>query len=181
MTTITLQGTPATSVIAGTTYSFQPTLTPSNASAAFTIAQKPAWANFDSNTGALRGTPAASNIGASPSITITATDGTSTSSIGPFAITVMAASPPPPTGSATLTWTAPLLNTDGTALTDLAGYHIYYGTSAGALTTQIDVAGTTATTYAITGLAPGTYYFTVTAYSSVGTESAQSNVGTKTI
>src|SRR5438309_11629995 len=36
--------------------------------------------------------------------------------------------PPPPTsGTATLSWLAPTTNTDGAALTDLAGYVIYYG------------------------------------------------------
>ena len=34
-------------------------------------------------------------------------------------------------GSMTLSWTAPTENTDGSQLNDLAGYKLYYGTSAG--------------------------------------------------
>jgi hypothetical protein len=38
----------------------------------------------------------------------------------------------PPSGTtATLTWDAPTTNADGTPLTDLAGYRIYYGTTSG--------------------------------------------------
>jgi len=34
-------------------------------------------------------------------------------------------------GSALLSWNAPSTNEDGTPLTDLAGYKIYYGTATG--------------------------------------------------
>jgi len=89
--------------------------------------------------------------------------------------------PPPMLGSATLSWTAPTQNTDGTQLTDLAGYKIYYGTTSGQLTQVISINATGSTTYVVSGLASGTYYFAVTAYASDGTESAQSDVGSKTI
>ncbi len=89
--------------------------------------------------------------------------------------------PPSNAGSATLTWVPPADNTDGTPITNLAGFHIYYGTSADALTQTINVPGPTATTYVVGDLAPGTYYFAVTAYNSSGTESTQSNIGSKTI
>ena len=81
--------------------------------------------------------------------------------------------------AATLTWTAPATNTDGTALTDLAGYNVYYGTSAGNYTNKINAGNVT--TYTVSNLAAGTYYFAVTAYSSTGQESAYSNMGSKTI
>jgi hypothetical protein len=158
-------------------------VSPSAAGVTFAIAQKPKWASFNSGTGALSGTPSAGNEGMTANITITASNGSSTASIGPFAIAVdaPAAPPPPATGSATLSWDAPTENTDGTALTDLAGYHIYYGNNAGELDLEIDLAGTASTSYVVSGLAPGTYYFAVTAYSSAGTESTESIVGTKTI
>jgi hypothetical protein len=177
---ISLTGTPPTSVVAGTAYSFQPTVTPSTAAVTFTIAQKPAWASFNASTGALSGTPAMSNQGTTANITITASEGSSSASIGPFAIAVTVPVTSA-TGSATLTWVAPTENTDGTALTDLAGYRIHYGTSASELTQEIDVAGTASTTYVVSGLAAGTYYFAVTAYSSVGSESAESDMANKTI
>jgi fibronectin type III domain protein len=75
----------------------------------------------------------------------------------------------------------PTLNTDGTPVTTLTGYHIYYGTSAGALTQSIPVSGATTASYEITGLSPGTWYFAVAADAADGTESPPSNVGSKTI
>jgi hypothetical protein len=66
-------------------------------------------------------------------------------------------------------------------VTTLTGYHIFYGTSPGALTTSIPVAGATTSSYEITGLASGTWYFAVAADAADGTESAQSNLGSKTI
>jgi hypothetical protein len=83
--------------------------------------------------------------------------------------------------SATLSWTAPTENTDGTLLTDLAGYTIYYGSSAGALTQTIQVSDASATSYEIDNLSSGTYYFAVAANASDGTESARSSVASKTI
>jgi Fibronectin type III domain len=84
-------------------------------------------------------------------------------------------------GTVTLSWIAPTGNTNGTPLTDLAGYHIHYGTSQDNLTKVIDLAGTGTTEYEVAGLAPGTYYFAVTAYTAMGTESAESDIGNKTI
>jgi len=63
----------------------------------------------------------------------------------------------------------------------LTGYHIYYGTSEGALTQSIEASGATTTSYEITGLSSGTWYFAVAADAADGTESAQSDVGSKTI
>jgi hypothetical protein len=85
------------------------------------------------------------------------------------------------TGSATLAWSSPTTNSNGTALTDLAGYHIHYGTNSGALTNVIDVSGAAASSYTVTGLTAGTWYFAVSAYTNTGLESALSNVGSKTI
>ena len=81
--------------------------------------------------------------------------------------------------SATLSWDKPLTNTDGTALTDLAGYRLYYGTGAGTYTKTVDVGNVT--TYTINTLAQGTYYFAVKAVNSSGAESDFSNEAIKTI
>jgi hypothetical protein len=85
------------------------------------------------------------------------------------------------TGTATLSWAAPTTNTDGTPVTTLTGYHVYYGTSAATLTKSVAVSGATVTTYEITGLTPGTWYFAVAADAAGGTESAMSTLGSKTI
>ena len=83
-------------------------------------------------------------------------------------------------GTATLNWAAPTQNSDGSALADLAGYKVHYGTSSGVYTQSIDIG--MVTTYQATGLAGGfTYYFVVTAYNQAGVESEPSNEGSKTI
>jgi hypothetical protein len=83
-------------------------------------------------------------------------------------------------GSATLSWKAPTTNTDGTPVTPLSGFTIYYGTSSGALSHSIS-ASATATSYEISGLAPGTWYFAIAADAKDGSHSAMSNIGSKTI
>jgi hypothetical protein len=87
---------------------------------------------------------------------------------------------PATTGSATLMWSAPTENTNGTAVTPLSGYTIYYGTTEGSLTQSVVVSGATTLTYTITGLTTGTWYFAVAADAADGTQSAMSEIGSKT-
>jgi len=84
-------------------------------------------------------------------------------------------------GSATVSWSAPTQNTDGSALTNLAGFHIYYGTSATNLSQSVQIANPGLTIYALGNLAPATWYFAVNAYTAAGAESALSNIASKTI
>lgn len=84
-------------------------------------------------------------------------------------------------GSATLSWTPPTKNTDGSRLTDLAGYKIYYGTSEKYLQRVIVVDDPSVTSYTIKNLPPFTYYFRITAYNRTGAESERSAMQTKTI
>jgi len=79
----------------------------------------------------------------------------------------------------TLSWVAPTTKVDGTPLTNLAGYKIYYGLASGAYTNVIDVGNTT--NYQIKGLDSGTYYFAVTAYDTDGNESGYSNEVSKAV
>ena len=83
--------------------------------------------------------------------------------------------------SARLSWLAPAQNTDGTALTDISGYHIYVGTDPDSLGTILDVADATATSYTVSKLSPGTWYFAISAYNSAGADGELSNIGSKTI
>jgi Fibronectin type III domain len=168
---VRLQGTPPTSVTAGSTYSFQPTVSASSTVVIFKISGQPAWAHFDMSNGALKGTPSALDQGSTGHIVITATNATSTASLTPFTIQV---TPPKGSATATLSWTAPTENIDGTPVTDLAGYHILYGTSPSELTNTVTVAGAATTTCEISGLAEGTYYFAVVAFNSAGLDSGQS-------
>lgn len=79
------------------------------------------------------------------------------------------------TGSVSLSWTPPTENEDGTPLTDLAGYRLYYGATSGDYTAQVDITDRTATSYIVESLAPGTWYFALTAVNAAGAESAKSN------
>lgn len=74
----------------------------------------------------------------------------------------------------TLSWTAPTENTDGTPLTDLAGYKIYRSsTEGGPYTMHADVPDPEALDYVL-DLPAGLYYFVATAYNEAGTESEYS-------
>ena len=75
------------------------------------------------------------------------------------------------TGVAKLSWNP--------ALDGATGFKVYYGTSPRSYSTTINVG--MVSTYSLTGLAPGTYYFTVTAYDASGNESGYSNEASKTI
>ena len=86
-----------------------------------------------------------------------------------------------PMGSATLSWTAPTQNTDGTPLTDLAAYKFYYGTAPGDYSDMVRVDNPGITTYIIDNLLPATYYFVATAINDAGIESLFSNEAIKTV
>jgi hypothetical protein len=86
------------------------------------------------------------------------------------------------TSSATLSWIAPSTNINGSALTDLGGFKIYYGTAPDKLTSTLTLSNAGLATYVIDGLAAGTtYYFAITAVTTGGIESAESQVASKTI
>ncbi len=174
----TISGTPTTSVNVGSAYSFRPTAADADGDTlTFSISNKPAWAAFSTSNGQLSGTPSASDAGSYANIVISVGDGKASTALPAFSIAVNQAA----TKSATLSWAAPTQNTDGTTLTNLAGFRIYYGTSASALNQTIQVANPSVSTYVLDGLTPTTYYFAVRAYTSAGTESANSNVASKTL
>ena len=84
-------------------------------------------------------------------------------------------------GTATLSWDAPTSNNNGTPLTDLAGYRIYYGSSREDLNHTVQIRTIGLQTYVIEDLGPGTWYFAVRAVAANGTESTLSDIATKTI
>jgi hypothetical protein len=175
-----ISGTPPTSVMAGSGYAFQPSASdPAGKPLSFSVQNKPAWANFSIASGRLDGTPSSAQTGTYASIVISASDGTAASALPAFSVTVM--SPPVTTGSAVLGLTPPTQNSDGSALTDLAGMRVYYGTSASSLTQVLDMPGAAATTYTLSNLTSGTWYFAATAYTSGGQESSPSVTASKSI
>jgi hypothetical protein len=84
-------------------------------------------------------------------------------------------------GMATVSWDAPTITTQGTALTDLAGYRIYYGLSESELTQRVELNNVGTQTYVVDNLGTGTWYFAVKAVTSIGVESPLSEVVSKTI
>lgn len=174
----TISGTPLKSVNAGTAYLFKPTAADADGDTlTFSIANKPAWATFNTATGQLSGTPAAASVGTFSGIVIAVSDGKTSTSLAAFALSVTQVS----TGSATLSWTPPTQNTDGSQLTNLGGYRIYYGTNANSLTQTVEISNASVSTYVLSNLSPATWYFAVKSRTAAGVESDLSNVASKTI
>lgn len=121
---------------------------------------------------------------ASSASTASSTSGSSTTAgSGTTTGTGSTASSPPAASatSVTLNWTPPTENVDGSALTNLAGYDIHYGTTSGNYTQKVAVSNPGLATYVVTNLTPGTYYFSVAAVNSDGTESPLSSEVSATV
>jgi hypothetical protein len=171
-------GTPSGAVVANMPYSFTPSAAaPYGDALTFSIQNAPSWATFSTGTGEISGTPTAADVGTFSRISVSVSDGTRSSSLAQFSIVVTETA----NGSVSLTWAPPTFNTDDTALTNLAGYRIYYGNHAGALTQTIQVTNAGATDYVVGNLSPGTWYFAITALSSANTESTESAVTTTAV
>ena len=175
-----ISGTPSTSATVGAGYSFQPTASDADGNTlTYAITGRPAWASFNTATGQLSGTPASAYGGTTASnIVISVSDGTVSSALPAFSISVAA---PPATGTVTLSWTPPTTNSDGTPLVDLAGYRIVYGTASRAYTQSLAIGAPSVSSAMIEGLAQGTWFFAVKAYTASGVESDLSNEASKTI
>jgi hypothetical protein len=175
-----VSGAPATSVMVGSAYSFTPTgRDPEGRTLVWSISNLPRWATFSTVSGALRGTPSASHVGTYSNIVITASDGTNRRSLPAFSIAVNASGTA--SGSATLSWTPPTRNTNGSTLTNLAGYRIYYGTSPTSLTRTVQLSNAGLSRYVVSNLGPATWYFSIRSYTSSGAESTNSNTVSKVI
>jgi hypothetical protein len=159
--TVKISGTPSTSAEVGQFYSFTPTVVASTGSVlTYTIQNKPSWAQFSSTTGTLSGTPTAA--GTTSNIVESVSDGPVSAALPAYSIDV-AAPVTSSTGTATLSWSQPVDNTNGTPLTNLAGYVVRYGTSTSALNTQISVTSASTTSLEISNLSPAVWYFEVAA------------------
>jgi hypothetical protein len=83
-------------------------------------------------------------------------------------------------GVVTLSWQPPTENVDGSPLSDLSGYQIYYGTESRDYDAQVAVSDPRVTQQSLE-LTSGTYYLAVTAIDDQGNESGYSNEVTRTI
>jgi hypothetical protein len=85
-----------------------------------------------------------------------------------------------PGGMVTVEWQAPTQNVDGSALTDLSAFKLYYGTQSQQYTGSALIDDPNLTTYSV--LVPtGTYFVAMTAQSFSGGESGYSNELTKIV
>jgi hypothetical protein len=173
-----ISGAPATSATVGQAYSFIPNASdPDGQTLTFTIVNMPSWAQFNSATGRLYGTPASGNVGSTSNIVISASDGQDSVSLPAFSLTVVN---PVPQGSATLSWSPPTSNVDGTPVTNLAGYRVKYGQQSSNLSETLSVPSPGITSVVIENLSAGTWYFAVSAYTTANIESDLSNLAQKT-
>ena len=143
----------------------------------FEIKSKPSWANFDPDTGLLAGTPPEGSTGTFTGVQIIVSDGKTTTAMNPFSIDVVM----PAIGSAELAWQPPTTNEDGSPLTDLSGYVIRYGKTAGALDQSIRINNAGATMYVVDNLIEGTWYFSLSSVNAAGVESRPTGYVSKTI
>lgn len=175
---LTISGNPAIEVNANNTYEFTPTASgPDGESLSFSIFGLPGWADFDPATGQIIGTPGDADVGTYSGIEIMVSSEIDSATFGPFTITVQAMS----LGSVSLSWDPPTQNSDGSVLDDLAGYKIYWGTSAGNYSNSARIDNPSISTYFVENLPPGTYQFVATSLSAAGVESEFSNLVTKEV
>jgi hypothetical protein len=78
-------------------------------------------------------------------------------------------------GTALASWFSPDQNTDGSTLTDLAGYRIYYGNAPGDYDNTITIDSIGMSSYLIESLDGSDWYFAMTAFNSLGIESNYSD------
>lgn len=173
-----ISGNPATAIIYGDMYSFRPTASDADGDTlTFSIENQPSWANFSTDTGELTGQPTLGNVGTYSNILISVSDGQASASLSQFSISVNQVG----NLSTTLSWTPPTQNEDGSTLTDLAGYKIYWGTTPGSYTNSVRIDNAGISSYVVDNLVPGTYEFVATAFNASGVESVYSNPATKVV
>lgn len=154
---------------------------------AFSIQNKPTWAQFNTTTGELTGTPASQESIAD--VVITVSDGKASASLPAFSITVGTESSASPTPGSTapsgpgvaLSWNVPTQTDDGEMLQDLAGYRIHYGNNQNALVSSVEIQSAGSNSFTVQNLKPGTYFFAVRAVAANGAESKLSNIISRTV
>lgn len=167
----------AASVLVGRSLTITPEVTGRSTEAlTYSLSNGPPWLSVSPTTGELSGTPTPADVGRYERVRITVSDGRSRSS---YFITITVTETAD--ARATVSWEAPAERTDGSPLTDLAGFRIYFGEKPHNLRYVIEVADPGARSWVVTDLTPGTWYFAATAYDESGSESAHSNAVSKVI
>jgi len=105
-------------------------------------------------------------------------DGTATTSLPAFSITVAAAL----TTSVRVSWRAPATNDDGTPVSSLTGFRVFYGNVSGQYSQSLLASSPDITSVAIEGLTSSTtWYFVVKALAAGGVESDYSTEVSKAL
>ncbi len=169
-TQLAVSGEPPPEVVVEDEYSFRPETSGANGNPNFSVDNLPPWADFDPRTGELTGTPQPGDEAIYRNVTITVSDGSATATVGPFDIGVVT------TGqySVALAWQPPDERLDGSPLSDLDGYRIYYGRHDSDLNRSVEVDNPGLTSYVVDGLARGRWLFAMTAVDADGRESPRS-------
>ena len=169
----TISGTPQKNLNTGQSYSFTPTATdPNNDPLVFSVSNLPVWAQFNSQTGQISGTPGSTQAGTYNNILISVSDGKTTTSFS-FNLTVTSNNT---LANATISWNMPTSYSDGSpfAITDIGGYRLYHGTSQDNMVIVADLNNSSLLTYTFTNLTSGAHYFSVSTYNQSGIESSLS-------
>ena len=168
----TISGTPLSLTYEDTDYSFAPRAADGDGDTLlFSVANLPAWARFDPQSGRIDGRPGPTDAGSYRSIQISVSDGADTARLPAFDLLV----DPVYYAAFTLSWNPPTQNTDDSPLQNLAGFHLYWGKSTGAYPNELTLMNPGLTSYVFTNLAPGKYHFATTAVNSYGRESELSD------
>lgn len=176
-----ISGNPSNSVDAGSSYSFTPNASDGDDDdLTFSVTNLPAWAQFNSQTGRISGSPAEDDVGDYNNIVIAVSDGTDEDRLTAFSITVNSTAAT--TGSISLRWVAPTSRTDGSllSLSEIQGYCVYVGTTRDNLQMVADINQSDSTSYVVENLDLGDYYVAVTVYDQDDNMSGLSNVVMKT-
>jgi len=170
----TISGSPTTLINSGQTYSFTPITSDANNDALiFSIINLPGWASFNPNNGELYGITTSANIGTYNNIQISVSDGTTTTTLLAFSITIN------PSGSQikniTINWNIPTTYTDGSninSINDIGGYRIYSGTNRNNLALIADINNPNTINFVLNNLISGTHYFSISSYDNNNIESS---------
>ena len=173
-----ISGAPPAYILEGEFYEFRPSASdPDGDALEFSIARKPAWAEFDKASGRLWGTPGADDVGNFTNIGISVSDGKAQVPLAEFDVSVNQIA----AGVATLSWNPPTENADGSSLDDLAGYRIYYGRNPDNLTQVVVLNNPGLTRYVVENLTPARWHFEMTSVNTEGVESRRTPTASKTI
>jgi hypothetical protein len=164
----------------GASFDYQPLVKdPEGDPLRFSVVNLPTWASLDSSSGRISGTPGPTDAGVYEAISITVADASHQVATAPFSITVNPSLEGH--GIASLQWESPPSKVNGQPLDDLAGYRILYGRSSSDLDHSILIPDPGTTTYQISMLSSGVWYFAVVAVNDGGLEGPPTTVATKSI